>query len=343
MGLDSLDLPEPAKAPQSVGGGRASPKPSVSVADAPSLGASMFDATGDGVLVVTQSDHIVRYANFAAQRMFRDALVGNEFGTPTDGSEVDLVGSGGRVAELRVSEIEQNGIAAWLVILRDVSERNQALREAHADRDRAREQAERRTILLREVDHRVVNTFQMLSSLVQLRRRATGNLALATELDQIRERINAVGRSLHALNRTGTNETIALDRFLTEILADLVGLDASAELRMELTATEITASRAQHIGLIVHELVRNAIKYAYPGDRTGKVLVSSEQSDAQELRIVVLDTGAGFEPDAVPEGGGLGSELNSTLARMLGGALTITSGAGGTRCELRVPVAHEDA
>lgn len=300
----------------------------------------LFAACADGVLIIERQTHRVVYANPAAERMFGEdkgtrSLVGWEFGEPTDGSEVELVGADRRLAEMRVSDVGFDGKSAWLVMLRDVSDRVRALEAERGERVRAETVAEARATLLHEIDHRTRNTFTMLSALIGLQRRGAASPELARVLEQIKERIDAVGRSLGALNRSGTQTEVDLETFLPAVLGDLSDLDPDVTLRLDLACASITARRAQYVGLIVHELVRNAIKYAYPGAASGEVRVTCRRSDKIELSVE--DRGVGFDADENAGGSGLGTELNRTFARMLGGTLTIETGPTGTRSTLRFP------
>ena len=109
-------------------------------------------------------------------------------------------------------------------------------------------------------------------------------------------------------------------------------LPADSQVRVDVGVDElrIDLDRALSCGMIVNELVTNAIKYAFPGSPRGTIRVACGPApdDADQLVLEVTDDGVGF--DTVVTGGTLGLELVRTLAAQLGGRLVIDAGAGAT-------------
>ena len=94
----------------------------------------------------------------------------------------------------------------------------------------------------------------------------------------------------------------------------------------------VETDRAVALGLIVNELVTNALKYAYPAGRPGEVRVSFGQRDGAGLALVVEDDGAGYPADgAAPQGSGLGNVIVSAMARTARGTVTRDPAHQGTR------------
>ena len=295
----------------------------------PPRGAEMFQACGDGILLVGQDDGRIAYANPVACDLLSPqgyALAGIAFGTPTDGSLVD-VGIGGqqRVAEMRVTEVSVDDTPFWLVSLRDVTAHRERLRAAEAE-------AEVGLIRLHEVRHRIGNTFAMLEAMVRTRRRnladAGGDAGQA--LRAVEHSVRAVGRSLAVLNDAGDQGGTDLGALLHQALGDL-GTEA-IRVRIDAASVTVPARAAQSALLIAHELALNAIKYAYPSG-TGEVRVRLRDEPAGTV-LIVEDDGIGFDPDAAPKGGGVGFRLNEALARTEQAVLTREPVAQGTRWSL---------
>lgn len=102
----------------------------------------------------------------------------------------------------------------------------------------------------------------------------------------------------------------------------------------------IDAGDARPLGLILNELVVNALKHAFPGDRAGTVRVDLRRR-GDEHALTVLDDGVGMDPASPPRGTRLGRRMARALAAQLGGELETGPGEGGTgtRCTVRWPAA----
>ena len=298
----------------------------------PPRGAEMFQLCGDGILLVRRNDETIAYANPAACDLLSprgDALVGVPFGTPVDGSTVDLgTGPARRVAEMRVTEVTVEDEPAWLVSLRDVTAHRDRLREAETE-------AEVGSIRLQEVRHRIANTFAMLEAMVRTRRRGAKGADTQEALKAIERSVQAVGRSLAVLNDAGDRGGTDLGALLKEAMNDL-GAD-TVTVRVEAEPVIVPARAAQSALLVTHELALNAVKYAYP-DGTGEVRVRLRR-EGNGVVLRVEDDGVGMDPGAPPRGGGVGLRLNDALARTERAVLTREPSERGTRWSLRLPPA----
>jgi two-component sensor histidine kinase len=101
----------------------------------------------------------------------------------------------------------------------------------------------------------------------------------------------------------------------------------------------LPASRAVLLGLVLNELMTNAIKYAFPDDRAGTVWVGFRREEAHYV-LNIEDDGVGYDLAAAPKGTGLGRRITRSLARQLGGQLEVAPReGGGTVCRLAIPAA----
>src|SRR5215475_3684319 len=198
---------------------------------------------------------------------------------------------------------------------------------------------DRHQILLKEVNHRVKNSLQVVSGMLQLQASAVGDPVLGDRLQEASTRISAVGRAYERLAYNADYENIGLVSYLREVISDLE--TAVAPCKVELEAPEeiqFAADRAILVALIINELVLNAGKYAYP-DSSGMIWVRLVRTDNDHVLVSVRDEGiglpAGFDPTTSKR---LGSRLIHALAKQLGAELTRPFTAVGTNFTLRFPL-----
>ena len=200
---------------------------------------------------------------------------------------------------------------------------------------------DRHQVLLKEVNHRVKNSLQVVSAMLQLQANAAGEQALSERLNEAASRVNAVGRAYERLAYNADYESIDLIEYLREIICDLELTVAPCDIQFDAPeAIQFGADRAILVGLIVNELVSNAGKYAYPDCPSGTIGVRVQlQSDKQAILISVQDEGVGLPPgfDSATSKR-LGTRLVNALSKQLGGELTLPSSPIGTNFTLLIPV-----
>lgn len=243
-----------------------------------------------------------------------------EYQLPTLGGEV-------RDFEARVAP---SSTGTSLCIVRDITALKTAERELRAS-------LAEKEMLLKEVHHRVKNNLQVIVSLINLQRDKVLDPAAREVFADVRGRVYAIALLHERLYRSRNLARIDLREYVPELLAEIVRTheraDRGVTLETSVCSLVLDMDAAMPVGLILHELVSNAFKHAFPADRRpgGRVRVEVSQ-DGAEARLVVTDDGVGFDPpppDA--RGGSLGLMLVQSLARQLDGALTITRD-GGSRC-----------
>ena len=200
---------------------------------------------------------------------------------------------------------------------------------------------DRHQVLLKEVNHRVKNSLQVVSAMLQLQANAVGDQAVSERLNEAASRVNAVGRAYERLAYNADYENIDLIEYLREIIGDLELTVAPCEIQFDAPeAIQFAADRAILVGLIVNELVSNAGKYAYPDCPSGTILVRVLlQSDNQAIVMSVQDEGVGLPPgfDSATSKR-LGTRLVNALAKQLGGELTLPTSPLGTNFTLLIPL-----
>jgi two-component sensor histidine kinase len=200
---------------------------------------------------------------------------------------------------------------------------------------------DRHEVLLREVNHRMKNSLQVVSSMLQLQANAAGDQNLSETLNEAASRVNAVGRAYERLAYTADYENIDLIEYLRQIINDLEPTVAPCKIQFDAPeAIRFAADRAILIGLIITELVSNAGKYAYPNRAGGLISVQvSLQTDKEAIAISVRDEGVGLPPGFDPAASKrLGTRLVNALSRQLGGELTRPLAPIGSNFTLQIPL-----
>lgn len=244
----------------------------------------------------------------------------------------------GAFLELLGSAIRQS--IAEVVLRRGKERAEQELRES---RDRLEQLAAEQALLLREVNHRVANSLQLISSLIQLQARRVGDPEARGVLQRAVERVEAVSLVHRRLYTSVDVAHVRMDHYLDGLVEELRSAVTAEEAgrRIELRAepVQIETDRAVALGLIVNELVTNALKYAYPAGQPGEIRISFGAGGGSPLALVVEDDGVGYPPDdAAPQGTGLGNVIVSAMARTARGTVTLDRGHTGTRFVLALEI-----
>jgi two-component sensor histidine kinase len=200
---------------------------------------------------------------------------------------------------------------------------------------------DRHQVLLKEVNHRVKNSLQVVSAMLQLQANAAGDQALSERLNEAASRVSAVGRAYERLAYNADYESINLSEYLREIIGDLEATVAPCEIHFDAPEEiQFAADRSILVGLIVNELVSNAGKYAYPDGTGGLIQVRAMlQTDRQSILISVRDEGVGLPADFNPEASKrLGTRMVNALSKQLDGEVTRLTAPIGTNFTLVIPL-----
>ncbi|MDP3853076.1 sensor histidine kinase [Phenylobacterium sp.] len=212
-------------------------------------------------------------------------------------------------------------------------------RAASADGDERTAKLEVRDLLLRELNHRVKNNFQMVAGLLDMQRRRAADPGTEAALSDALRRVHSMAQA-HAYlyspgESVGSIDLAAYLRELCESLADSLLLTGAVRLSCDLESGAVSRDRAVALGLVVNELVTNAAKYAFPDDRPGAILVALTRIEIG-LELTVADDGVGMPPEGKIKTTGLGRRLVESFARQGGAILTRGEGPG-TRYVLVLP------
>lgn len=192
-------------------------------------------------------------------------------------------------------------------------------------------------LLMREVHHRVQNSLQLVNSMLYLQEREANDATVSTHFELARQRLTAVAMVHRRLWRTDKLGDVRLDSFLAELVDELGSVwDRRWRQGITLDVAPITLStdRSVLLGLIVTELLTNAVKYAYNGD-PGPILIEASEGAHGLIRLAIGDRGRGIEESGKHQS--FGSRLVQTLVSQLSGTLEHRDNHPGLRVELTVP------
>ena len=277
------------------------------------VGATLLAGPRSGAIVVAGCQLIAWYVLLPVQHSFRFATWGN-------------------LASLVLTTL------AELLMLWFVASYRKAARAA-AETEKRR--ANMLDFALRELDHRTKNNFQIAGALLNLH-------ASRSDLPQVKEELAAAANRLTSISAIHdhlavgrSNMTcVALKDYLEEVCGHLRGglTDESVIIATDIAAVEIAQDSALHLGLIVNELVTNAVKHAFDGEG-GWINVKARVED-ETLVLLVSDNGRG-STIYIPDAKGIGAKLIQMLALAIDGEVRCTSGPG-TNIEIRVPIGADD-
>ena len=245
----------------------------------------------------------------------------------------EVVNAGGGDYTLEHRLVRPDGTVLWLLahgrVLGD-AECNaiRAIGTAMDITDRKQAEADN-LMLLQELNHRVKNSFATVASLLTLRARRSEHPETREQLNAAVNQVMSIAQAYAHLYAGGQPHSVDFADYLRDLCNGLAqGLTDGERVRLEVLADAavMTTDHALPLGMAVNELVTNAIKYAFPEGRTGRIEVRFE-THGEHWRLLVSDDGVGL-PAEFERSGGLGANLLKSFARQAGGRLTILDGPG---------------
>jgi PAS domain S-box-containing protein len=237
-------------------------------------------------------------------------------------------------AEASISKARVDDEWIFTVILRDVTERRSAdeiLRGSLRDKE----------TLLKEIHHRVKNNLQVVSSLLGLQSRAVVDDSTRKILQESQNRVHSMALLHERLYQSQNMAEIDCADYIAQVSAHLFrsyGVSSSRiKLTMSVDKKPMTMDSAVPFGLILNELLSNALKYAFPDGRKGEVRIVLEDGPDGQTRLTVQDDGVGMPENVnIWNTRSLGLRLVRILAGQLDAAITVKSDSG-TEITLTLP------
>jgi two-component sensor histidine kinase len=182
---------------------------------------------------------------------------------------------------------------------------------------------EQKEFLLRELQHRVMNSLQILSSLLLMQSRHVESAETRVQLKNARDRVLSMGTVYRHLYRTETVGPVEFGEFLQMICKESGNAYGGATIVCETEPLFVSGNTATSLAVLLHELVTNALKYAYPEGDPGEIHISLKRGKRGRIEFRVADRGRGlpegFDLDAPNS---LGFKVITATVRRFGGTLS---------------------
>jgi len=226
-----------------------------------------------------------------------------------------------------------------LVAFEDITERRAIERGKEEILRQTEELLRQKDVLLREIEHRVGNSLQIIASILILKARSVTSEETRQHLHDAYQRVMAVAAVQQHLHASETYDQIEIGPYLTRLCeslaASMISDGRPITLRVLVNGGRAESAKAVSLGLIVTELVINALKHAFPKDRPDRQVIVRYEIDGSDWKLTVSDNGIG-KSDIIgtPAKGGLGTTLVKALAQDLDARVDIGSSAAGVNVSL---------
>ncbi len=313
---------------------------------------SLFERAGSGILIgeIVDGDYLVLAANpafCAFTQSSLDGVIGRRITEIIPGLErapfyenLEEVVRTGRPADFEGGSEEMgryffvNAYKAedrkFVAIVQDLTGRRDAELSLRRTLDEKQE-------LLKELQHRVKNSFAMIHGLINIASMNSTSEEAKSTLEHVLARVGALSELYSLLYVSETVKDVRLDEYCDRIADSAAGMAKDVVVAKRLEPLVYTVKNASAVGIILAELLTNAAKYAFPDGRKGRIEVVLRRNGASGI-LEVSDNGVGFSTaESGAKESGFGLNLVRSLADQLGGAFSLACD-GGTRCVLEFPL-----
>jgi len=193
--------------------------------------------------------------------------------------------------------------------------------------------------LLQEMQHRVANSLQMIASILLLKARAVSSEETRQHLKDAHKRVMSVAEVQRHLHASEGIDQIDVGSYLSKLCSSLgssmVGEGQAIDIKVMAEEGRIGSDKAVSLGLIVTELVINAVKYAFPVSRADAQILVTYEVDDTDWKLIVSDNGVG-KTASIADGDatGLGTAIVQALVKQLNAVIEDQSHMAGTKISI---------
>jgi PAS domain S-box-containing protein len=240
------------------------------------------------------------------------------YGLRKDGTEVPI--------EIGLNPMITSAGRFVLSSIADITERKRAVAQLESS-------LRERDVLLQEVHHRVKNNLQLICSLMSVQARKLESLAARDVLAECKRRVLAIGLIHEQLYQSRDYARVPFSQYARSLANNILhAVDTTGAIELECALDPVTlpVDKAISCGLILNELLTNALKHAFPDGAGGRIRIELRQRPDSRVSISVRDSGVGKTPSFDEPAAGLGLQLIRTLTDQLEGSVYATSNHGTT-------------
>ena len=322
----------------------------------------LFDHTQDGIYITDGTTGLIIDANKMGAQFFHTDIAtllqtrfADHFASPHREFLLELLVTETPAAEgvrtLTVETVRADGGSLFLeftvniavlqdkrfllVIGRDVTER-------YHTEQKIRASLTEKAALLKEVHHRVKNNLQVISSLLHMQAAGTTDPVVQAVFHESQTRVKSMALIHERLYQSSDLSSINFKDYLPSVTRNLLLTYGRTDIELSIEAQDVSLSieNAVPAGLIVNELVSNALKHAFPDGRRGAITVALHAGEHGTVRLAISDTGIGFPGEKDPRTmRSMGMTLVRSLVEQLDGTISLDRTIG-TRFTMEFPHAQ---
>jgi len=264
------------------------------------------------------------------------AVVDDETAMDSFEFEREFANLGKRTLHLNALPIRNPGGSPRMVLvaIKDITERRVAEREKQQLLEHTEELLQQQKTLLREMEHRIANSLQIIASILLLKAGAVTSEETKSELRAAHQRVMSVAAVQSYLHASEGIEQIEMGPYLTKLSSGLASSMVDPKHHIDISVRSdrgaFSTSDAVSIGLIVTELIINAVKYAFPVTRSSAAIRVTLEMAKSDWKLTVADNGVGRRGTDQPgASSGLGTVLVAALAKQLKAQVSETTSKKG--------------
>jgi two-component sensor histidine kinase len=225
------------------------------------------------------------------------------------------------------------GISIQNAMVTDMKEKQfNAILEAE---EKIKASLKEKEVLLKEIHHRVKNNLQIVSSLLYLQMTRTEHAEAVSALRDSRNRVRSIARIHERLYQSANLASVDMDEYMSSLVSDLQHShrveNSAVRLVVDVGKVALGITEAIPCGLIINELISNALKHAFPQGKEGKITIQLRKTNTNRTMLTVSDNGVGF-PEHVDfrNTPSLGLDLINSLVHQLDGSIDLDRRDGTT-------------